>query len=508
MTTRPAELKSLSDHEITDRLVEAYTVERHQATDVVAYLVEVERRELHVEAGFASLFAFCVDRLGMSVDVAGNRIYAVRVAAQYPDVLDMLADGRVYISGLRLLGPHLTRSNHRELLDAASGKSKRDIEVLVAQRFPRPDEGPSIRKLPRSSRPAPQLALLRGVDSPTQRDGSDQGADGATSSAAAADNSVPQDASPFGKITSVDASASSTSTSTPPPVVAAPTGCASETGAETAPPAPEDRESHPLASPTTSQGPHKASPDNRHHEGTTPLSEDRYKVTFSAGKAVVAKLEHAKALLSHAIPGGDLEQIIDRALTALIERVEKQRFGAPSSRKRRTTEASAQQGLDNSVAEGPATTTPEASAGPTPETARTVAGEPGDASGEVDAVLGAGTKSPRDGSGDERSRYIPAAVRREVYERDGGCCTYQGPDGHRCAETRWLEFDHRHEWARGGPSTADNIRLRCRMHNAYAARRSYGRAHVRDKIWQAQRVRQKRPAPGSSVPAVGREPGC
>lgn len=73
---------------------------------------------------------------------------------------------------------------------------------------------------------------------------------------------------------------------------------------------------------------------------------------------------------------------------------------------------------------------------------------------------------------------IPAHVRREVWLRDGGRCTWTGPDGHRC-DSRWkLEFDHIQPVGRGGTSTPDNIRLLCKRHNMLHAEQTFGRAHM------------------------------
>jgi hypothetical protein len=69
---------------------------------------------------------------------------------------------------------------------------------------------------------------------------------------------------------------------------------------------------------------------------------------------------------------------------------------------------------------------------------------------------------------------ILAAVRREVWARDGGRCTWQGEDGRRC-ESRWqLELDHVVPVALGGPTTASNLRLTCRVHNGLSAERVFG----------------------------------
>ncbi|HEU4365737.1 MAG TPA: HNH endonuclease signature motif containing protein, partial [Candidatus Krumholzibacteria bacterium] len=81
--------------------------------------------------------------------------------------------------------------------------------------------------------------------------------------------------------------------------------------------------------------------------------------------------------------------------------------------------------------------------------------------------------APR-GKNDARSRYIAAAVRDKVFTRDEGLCTFVGPDGRRCASRHALQIDHVKPVARGGASTADNLRLLCAHHNRLEAERLMG----------------------------------
>jgi hypothetical protein len=75
-------------------------------------------------------------------------------------------------------------------------------------------------------------------------------------------------------------------------------------------------------------------------------------------------------------------------------------------------------------------------------------------------------------------RHVPAAIRREVWERDGGRCAWTSEDGRRCG-SRWkLELDHVRPDALGGEATADNLRLTCRTHNALHAEQFFGRDHM------------------------------
>jgi hypothetical protein len=71
---------------------------------------------------------------------------------------------------------------------------------------------------------------------------------------------------------------------------------------------------------------------------------------------------------------------------------------------------------------------------------------------------------------------VPAAVRREVWQRDGACCTFVDERGVRCRATAALELHHERAHALGGPATPSNLTLRCRLcrmrHKAHYA--AYG----------------------------------
>ena len=64
------------------------------------------------------------------------------------------------------------------------------------------------------------------------------------------------------------------------------------------------------------------------------------------------------------------------------------------------------------------------------------------------------------------------------------------PSGHRCNETRCLEYAHIEPWAKGGEHTVDNVALRCRAHNTYEAVRDYGELFMQRKIDEARSVRE------------------
>lgn len=113
----------------------------HVATAVlVASLAELELRKLHLAQGYSSLFDYCTRELRLSAKSAYLRIAAARCALRFPMVLDCLAEGSVTLTNLTLLRPHLTVDNHRQLLEAAAWKTKREVEQQVAAFCPEAED--------------------------------------------------------------------------------------------------------------------------------------------------------------------------------------------------------------------------------------------------------------------------------------------------------------------------------------------------------------------------------
>ena len=122
--------------------------------DLVAHIAEVDERRLYARFASPSMFAYCTEVLHLSEAEAYLRIAAARASREHPILLAMLAHGRLHLSGLAKLAPHLTSENRDAVLAQAAGKSKRDIEELVAELAPRPDAPALIRRLPERPRPA------------------------------------------------------------------------------------------------------------------------------------------------------------------------------------------------------------------------------------------------------------------------------------------------------------------------------------------------------------------
>jgi hypothetical protein len=252
------------------RVAAIVRVERIAIADVVEHLTEVERRRLYLDQACGSLYAYCRERLGYSEDAALKRARVARLALRLPGVLDELRAGPIHLTGLFLLGRHLNDENVEELLAESRGKSRREIEKIVATRFPRPDVPSSIEALGTATLPL----------------GAGENGDGG------------RGASGVGTGDGV---------SGPNPWFACP---------------------RPGTSTARGSGP---TGDSR--SPIEPLSAERYRVEFTASAALRAKIERARELASHVLPGGDLALLFERALDELIERALKRRIGAGRPRR-------------------------------------------------------------------------------------------------------------------------------------------------------------------------------
>jgi hypothetical protein len=160
---------------------------------------------------------------------------------------------------------------------------------------------------------------------------------------------------------------------------------------------------------------------------------DRYRVQFPIGQETHEKLRRLQALLRREIPGGDPGAIFDRALTVLLDRVEKTKLAV-----------TAKQRPSRPIR---------------PETDKEVC-KPGLPSRHLPPAL--------------PSRTVPREVKREVWRRDAGQCAFVSPTGRRCTERTFLELHHKQPYAKQGPATVANIALRCWRHNQYEAELIFG----------------------------------
>ncbi|MBI5210413.1 MAG: HNH endonuclease [Elusimicrobia bacterium] len=345
-------LRPLTDETLLVRLETLVHQERESVAEIVEHLAEVDRRDIVLDRGYATLFEYCTKRLRYSEAAAFLRIRAARAAKQFPRVLDDLKSGAIHLDAIMRLYPHLDARNCDRLLAQAAGASKREVLALVsslggAGGAPERDV---IRRLP----------VLPPATSPSARDAQ------------------------------------------PPPGIALPSaGAAFPPAGAALPPVAMARRQDPDGSVGTQ----------------TVLAPSRIRLSFTADDGFLAMVERLRRLRRHKYPAGRLEDLLKDAVASILARIDPERL-------------------------------------------------------KQDRRRGRGAAKPRSRA---PSRRVPAAVKAEVWKRDGGRCAYVAPDGRRCEGRDFLEFDHAIPWAIGGKSdNAANIRLLCRPHNQMLARRRFG----------------------------------
>src|SRR5437879_3282206 len=146
-------VKSLSSSDLRSATRDLVRRSSDLEAELLVHIGEIDERKLYLDWAFPSMFAYCVGELGFSEDAACNRINVARAARQMPAILEALRSGQVHLAGLRLLAPHLAAENQDKVLAEAAGKSKREIEELIARLSPQPPVPTVVRKLP--DRPNP-----------------------------------------------------------------------------------------------------------------------------------------------------------------------------------------------------------------------------------------------------------------------------------------------------------------------------------------------------------------
>jgi hypothetical protein len=271
---------------------------------LIARIAEIDSRRLGEREGYPSTMAWCIGELVLSEDEAGRRIRAARFGRDFPALFPALADGRLHLTAVNLIGRHLTKATVDEWITAATHKTRAEIQALIALRRPRPDCPDGIVELAEY--------VLEQV-----------------------------------------------------------------------------------------------------HDRVLPTAPRRYLLQCAAGETVRAKLQEARELMSHQNPGGSFEAILEEALDLLIPALKKQRFAASGTR---------------------------------------------------------GTE-----------RHVSSRVKEQVWERDGGACTFVGENGRRCGSRWQVEFDHVEPVACGGEASVDNVRCLCWAHNQLEAERRFGAGFMEEK---------------------------
>jgi len=380
--------------------------ERRSTAYVLPRIAEVDRRKLYASAGFSSMYAFCTGRLRYSDDAASRRIQAARKAREIPALFIALADGRLNLTAICVLSPHITAENADELIAAATHRHKWEIKHWLRKRFAHPDLLTALATGAKASAHAPAHTEASSGGPEAVPAASEIGSE------VGSENPQPIQAphAPAHIVESADGADGAQSPASSNPAEPSLARAAQSTFLDPAPHAP----AHVPAAPSWA-------PSSEWETITLPIKG--------------WKLRYARELMSHALPSRSAALIYDRSIDLLIRQQEKQKFGLTTAHRA--------------------------------------------------SRLG----SPRFSL---NPRSLPAHLRRAVWERDHGRCTFVANDGTRCESRDYLEYDHIDPVARGGKATVDRIRLRCRGHNQYEAEQVFGAAFMERKREQARRWRAEK----------------
>ncbi len=358
-------ISRLSDLELERRIKFFVAKERGGLVRILRLLSEFEVRRLHAKRSYSTLFDYCVQGLGYSEGAAIRRVFASRTARKYPMVARWIEKGRISLSTVYLLTPHICKENCADLLRQTAGLSKREVERIIAAMK---DDKPV---LPRETIRALGPVIRRNA---CQTDATAPALDLKQTTSQSPSNSF-------------------------------------------------DLKEAPVQSSAEMTDPVKLS------ESVAPAR--RYsKVTLVVEDELLNEVERLKEVMRGKFPNNSLADVFAAGVAALMEKHDPER--RIQRRKARDRRAAEKHPVANK-------------------------------------------SIPKGRESASRKRHIPETVKNEVWNRDGGRCSYRSSGGRRCATTKRLEYDHILPWALGGKSdSADGIRLLCKPHNNLEARRMLG----------------------------------
>ncbi len=150
------EILKLKDKELLEKFSVLVKEEKEAMASVVAHLSEIDRRKLYALEGYSSLFNYVTQKYHYSEGAAYRRIQAARVGLKFPEIVNLLKEGKVTLMNLSLVAPHLTHETKEKILSEIIHKPTRQVESFISSYFGKPESTKDkIRVLPL---PAPKVA--------------------------------------------------------------------------------------------------------------------------------------------------------------------------------------------------------------------------------------------------------------------------------------------------------------------------------------------------------------
>ncbi|MFL5301371.1 MAG: HNH endonuclease, partial [Anaeromyxobacteraceae bacterium] len=151
--------RSLDATALSRRLAALAGDEREVQVEFLLHLDAFDQRRGWAEAGYPSLWDWCLRVLHLREGAAGRRIAAMRVVRRFPSLAGAIGEGRLCMSTVALLGPVLTEANRDDLVARAAFLTRAEVERLVASIAPRPAPKEGMR-LVSSGAARREIALL------------------------------------------------------------------------------------------------------------------------------------------------------------------------------------------------------------------------------------------------------------------------------------------------------------------------------------------------------------
>jgi len=159
---------TLDSAQLSRHLGELAGHERQLQVEFLLHLDEYDRRKAWAEAGYPSVWEWCLRVLHLREGATARRLAAMRVLRRFPSLAEALRDGRLCLSTLAALGPVLTAENCEEVVARAAFMTKAEVEHLVVCLQPRTAPREGLRLLPQSSALQSSAAPRRETPPPQQ----------------------------------------------------------------------------------------------------------------------------------------------------------------------------------------------------------------------------------------------------------------------------------------------------------------------------------------------------
>ena len=406
-------VSALSDDRLLELTKELSGIEHHLEVVVIDHLREIQKRRLYLRLGFSSLFDYAVRELGYSDAAAWRRIKAMRLCTEVDGVRERLQDGTMTLNAAAQLQHAFDRQERKKERAASSAPGGTGTGTGTGFGAAVRSQDGSAPARPAERRPAPVL-------------------------------------DPEARRVLVEQAAG--------------------------------KSSRQVMQLLAEVDPELAAPADR----VRPLGGGRWEIKAVIDDECRRGLERLKGLLSHVDPHMTMGQLMGRLVREGLDRHDParpprgRRTGAPTAGAEQTsapkTQAASARGAassakpaagSNSAAPAAAKVSAQAPAQPGDEAADrpdTSAAKP--ATDTTSAPPRTQTSAAKAGGGTGRA--IPAAVKREVWRRDGGRCSYvDRTSGRRCGSQHLLQIDHVVPYARGGGGEPNNLRLLCAAHHRH-----------------------------------------